>query len=279
MGVLYTADLHGRQELYAELAKVALTHKVQAILLGGDLLPNDSDTLEEGIRLQQEFIVRDLFPSLKRLQEHGIEIYLMLGNDDFKRNERLFEEEAEKHGFKPLHRRVYPLGSRHRVAGYSFVSPTPFLLKDWEKYEDSSRQLRPGSIPLEYPKAVFTSKARETTTIREDLEALAKQVGNVKDAIFVIHDPPFGTALDRLTYGQPMGSCAVRDFISTHQPYLTLHGHIHESPRVTKRYTTRLGRTTCVNPGQRAQLHAVIFDLEDVEGTLTHTVFGKPLLF
>jgi len=275
MRVLYTADIHGRRELYAALAKIALVHKVQAILLGGDLLPNDFDTLKEGIRLQREFIVCDLFPSLERLQEQIIEIYLMLGNDDFKCNERLFEEEAQKHGFKPLHRRVYPLGSKHRVAGYSFVSPTPFLLKDWEKYEDGSRRLRPGSIRLDYPKAVFTSEARETTTIQEDLEALAKQVGNIKDAIFVVHDPPFDTDLDRLSYGQPVGSRAVRDFILTRQLYLTLHGHIHESPQVTKRYATRLGRTICVNPGQGVQLHAVIFDLEDIEGTLAHTIFGK----
>jgi Icc-related predicted phosphoesterase len=40
------------------------------------------------------------------------------------------------------------------------------------------------------------------------------------------------------------GSKAVRRAIETHQPLLSLHGHIHESAGVVK-----IGRTTSVNPG------------------------------
>ena len=40
------------------------------------------------------------------------------------------------------------------------------------------------------------------------------------------------------------GSKAVRRAIETHQPLLSLHGHIHESGGVVK-----IGRTTSVNPG------------------------------
>jgi Icc-related predicted phosphoesterase len=40
------------------------------------------------------------------------------------------------------------------------------------------------------------------------------------------------------------GSQSVRKAIETHQPMLSLHGHIHESQAVI-----RMGRTTCINPG------------------------------
>jgi uncharacterized protein len=42
----------------------------------------------------------------------------------------------------------------------------------------------------------------------------------------------------------PVGSHAVRAALETHQPLLSLHGHIHESRGVAK-----LGRTTALNPG------------------------------
>src|SRR5574341_442866 len=64
--------------------------------------------------------------------------------------------------------------------------------------------------------------------------------------------------LDRLHGGlTPIGSRAVRRFIDSRQPPLTLHGHVHESPGVE-----RLGKTVCVNPGDSmARLHAVRVDL------------------
>jgi len=48
--------------------------------------------------------------------------------------------------------------------------------------------------------------------------------------------------------GQPVfehvGSKAVRKVLEEFQPKLGLHGHIHESAG-----TSRIGKTTCVNPG------------------------------
>ena len=67
----------------------------------------------------------------------------------------------------------------------------------------------------------------------------------------------------------------MRVFIEEHQPPLTLHGHIHESPNVSGSYTDRIGRTLCVNPGQSVEcLHAVLFDTNNLWATMCHTVFG-----
>jgi Icc-related predicted phosphoesterase len=95
--------------------------------------------------------------------------------------------------------------------------------------------------------------------LRDKIEKMAAEVGDMSRCIFNLHAPPYGTGLDTapeldatlkpttkagtVVMGS-VGSTAVRDAILQHQPMLGLHGHIHES-----RATHRLGRTLCCNPG------------------------------
>ncbi len=89
------------------------------------------------------------------------------------------------------------------------------------------------------------------------IEAVASQVPDMSRTIFNFHAPPYGTGLDeapaldatlRPIHGgavmKPVGSMAVRDAITRHQPLLSVHGHIHES-----RGVKRMGRTLALNPG------------------------------
>ena len=89
------------------------------------------------------------------------------------------------------------------------------------------------------------------------IEAVAQHVPDMGRTIFNFHAPPYGTGLDeapalddnlRPMHGgavmKPVGSMAVRDAITRHQPLLSVHGHIHESRGVKK-----MGRTLAVNPG------------------------------
>jgi Icc-related predicted phosphoesterase len=89
------------------------------------------------------------------------------------------------------------------------------------------------------------------------IDAVVSQIPDMEKAIFNFHAPPFGTGLDeapaldanlRPMHGgavmAPVGSTAVRDAINTHQPMLSVHGHIHESRGVRK-----MGRTLAMNPG------------------------------
>jgi Icc-related predicted phosphoesterase len=58
----------------------------------------------------------------------------------------------------------------------------------------------------------------------------------------------------------PVGSTSIRKIIETHQPLLTLHGHIHEAKGIE-----RIGRTLCINPGSeynKGMLSAVLVNLE-----------------
>jgi Icc-related predicted phosphoesterase len=122
---------------------------------------------------------------------------------------------------------------------------------------------------------------RHRETIQKDLNRLPKPLHN-KRAIYIMHSPPFGTRLDLIQGGTSAGSRSIKAFIEEYQPFLTLHGHIHESPEISRAYFDRIGETLSINPGQftrtdgdLSKLHAVTFEMENIEGTLTHTCFQR----
>jgi Icc-related predicted phosphoesterase len=104
-----------------------------------------------------------------------------------------------------------------------------------------------------------TTREEEDEKLEERLEGYIAQLRDVKGAIFNFHAPPFQSKLDEaplldeklnpvIRGGNvvmvPVGSKAVRKMIEKYQPFLGLHGHIHESSGSIK-----IGRTYCVNPG------------------------------
>jgi len=90
-------------------------------------------------------------------------------------------------------------------------------------------------------------------------------------AIEKIGDDAFLTALDgRVVDGVPLdvhvGSIAIQRFITERQPLLTLHGHIHESARLTGSWRDRIGRTHMFSAAHDGpELALVRFDLNDLE--------------
>lgn len=104
-----------------------------------------------------------------------------------------------------------------------------------------------------------TAREEEEGKLEKRLERYISQLKNVKTATFNFHAPPYQTKLDEaplldkdlnpiIRGGSvvmvPVGSKAVRKAIEKHQPFLALHGHIHEASGSMK-----IGRTHCVNPG------------------------------
>jgi Icc-related predicted phosphoesterase len=88
--------------------------------------------------------------------------------------------------------------------------------------------------------------------------------------------------LDFIQGGGSGGSRSIKAFIENYQPFLTLHGHIHESPDFSGHYFDRIGVTISVNPGQSIykgkdflKLYAVTFEIENPIGTLAHTWFQR----
>ena len=104
-----------------------------------------------------------------------------------------------------------------------------------------------------------TAREEPEDKLEERLERYIAAAKNKETAIFNLHAPPYKTKLDEAplldeelnpiiqggsTVMVPVGSKAVRKVIEKHQPFLALHGHIHESAGSMK-----IGRTYCVNPG------------------------------
>ena len=162
----------------------------------------------------------------EKLAGTGIRCYVSPGNDD------MFELDALIRTSKHVQLgegQAIELDQHHQLISSGWSNITP-----WHTFrEENEDQLR-----IRY-------------------ERMISQLRDVRNSVFNIHVPPYGSTLDdapeldealRPKYGghslTPVGSHAVRHVIEEYQPLLGLFGHIHEA-----RGATRLGRTLCLNPG------------------------------
>ena len=282
MIVIYTSDLHGNHELYSELFELAEERGAQAVIIGGDMLPLQG-SFQYSLLEQKEFVFAYLAPKLRDFLSRApqVTIYAMLGNDDWGASSTHLRELEEQGMLRLIHGQKHVLGDGYELIGYAHVPPTPFIIKDGERRDlqkDSAEAQRCTACCSEEEKIVVIDPRRyliQMKSIEEELEELPR-AREAHSAVYVMHSPPFRTNLDRLFDGRWIGSRAIRLFIERHQPYLSLHGHIHESSEISGQYWDRIGRTVCINPGQSPEeLYAVVFKLEDVSNTLEHTVFGR----
>ena len=278
--VLYTADLHGSRELYAEAFTLARKLRVRSVILGGDLAPHA--TVVE----QRHFFLEFLIPLLReyRGEKDSAEIFYIMGNDDWRANLPALAGSGIDR-FHHIHCLVRPFQGTTWIAGMGSVTLTPFALKDWERWEEGAE----GSVRLDGFRSredgsvhPFDFRGREWEEwIGKDLEIIGRELRPERQPLVcAFHGPPHGTALDLIHGEVHVGSREVRKFLEARRPLLSLHGHIHESPAVSGKFADRVGTTICVNPGQRmgSTLHAVWFRLEDLEGSLTHTLLGPATL-
>ncbi|MFB3854215.1 MAG: metallophosphoesterase [Vicinamibacterales bacterium] len=273
MRCFFATDLHGDERRYRGLFDAAAAGNPDAVFLGGDLLPALAgatarafldEVVGSGLR-ELRAVLKSRFPR----------VFFILGNDDPRLAEPALHAMEREGLAEYIHERRVPLGS-FDVYGYAFVPPTPFALKDWERY-DVSRYVDPGCVSPEdglcsLPLAV---EERRYATIQADL---ARLVGErpLDRAIFLFHGPAYGTSLDRAALddrrvdGVPMdvhvGSIAIRRFIEERQPLLTLHGHVHESAALSGTWRERIGRTILFSAAHSGpELALVRFDPERLD--------------
>jgi Icc-related predicted phosphoesterase len=266
---LFASDLHGHAEHYRRLLELAARERPAVLLLGGDLLPLGGE----------RFIASWLEPSFaglrRRLQEAYPLVLLILGNDDPRSAEEELAQGERQGLWRYLHgRHLEAFG--YQFFGYCCIPPSPFLLKDWERY-DVSRYVDVGAVSPEEGYRSIPANPGESAagTIRRDLERLTGEE-DLSRAVFLFHAPPYGGLLDRADLeghevehaplDLHVGSIAIRRFLESRQPYLSLHGHVHESPRLSGAWRERIGRTWCFNAAFEGPRTAVIrFRLEELE--------------
>lgn len=286
MRLFFSTDIHGSERCFLKFVNAAKAYGAEAIVMGGDitgklLVPvveepdqtftadvfgqlrtarseTEVDELTKTIRQAGSYVVRltraekdvlDLHPdkvpelfrqaivetlqrwmsvARERLEPLGVPIFVSAGNDD----ESYVDEVLGSAGYAQYPEgRVVSLPDGFEMISCGYANVTPF---------DSPRELPEEEL-----------EAR--------IEMMVSRLERPSRAIFNLHCPPQGTALDSAplldrdlrpvvrggsVVMTPAGSVATRRVIERHQPLLGLHGHIHES-----RGAQKLGRTLCVNPG------------------------------
>ncbi len=235
--IVYATDVHGDDNVYEHLLDEAIKKKAKAVIIGGDLAPLVALYAVNGIEIQRTFFEAYLIPLFENFKKiHHIEIFLIMGNDDYSINMDLLDKAEKSGAIKVLNEKPVKLG-KWELIGYPYINPSDYLIfpiQDWVKKESE---------------------------ILKDLEKSAK-ITNMQNAVYATHAPPKNTNLDILYDGNHVGSQSVRKFIEKDQPYLVLSGHIHESPMISGKISDKIGQTVCIQPGNAK---VVIIDLENPE--------------
>ncbi len=270
----FVTDLHGQPGRYRKLFDSITKELPLAVFFGGDLLPHRLKKVENYESFTDDF----LFPALEELTDNlddrTPELFIILGNDDARSEEERFIEKSADGLFNYICQKKQPFHN-FKIFGYPYIPPSPFQLKDWEKY-DVSRYVDPGCIhPTEGFRTIETTEDIEYATIKKDLEMMTDDE-DLSKAVFLFHSPPYETYLDRAALDGKsfdhvpldvhVGSIAIKRFIEQRQPLVTLHGHIHESTRITGHWKQKIERTIAFNGAHDGpELSIIKFNLEEPE--------------
>ncbi|MEE4606688.1 MAG: metallophosphoesterase [Desulfobacteraceae bacterium] len=276
----FASDLHGHKDRYLKLFQAIRAEKPRAVFLGGDLLPNPMFSMTSPDKSLDDFINGFLVTEFNTLQTllgpRYPRVFTILGNDDGRFEEASILDAATRGVWEYVHGRSVNF-DRFKVYGYAFIPPTPFLLKDWERY-DVSRYVDPGCISPEngWRSIPVSEKEMKDSTIKKDLELLTNN-DTLENAVILFHSPPYNTKLDRAALDGRMidyvpldvhvGSIAIQRFIEARQPLLTLHGHVHESARLTGAWRGRIHRSHLFSAAHDGpELALVRMDLDRLSG-------------
>jgi len=279
----FVADLHGRTARYDKLFQLINDRHPRAVFIGGDILPlHNRGAGSMHSSFLDDYLIPNFQKLKKRLQDDYPAIFLILGNDDPASEEQAIIETAGLSIWEYVHNKKTSLDKRP-VYGYACVPPTPFRLKDWERY-DVSRYVDPGCIPPEagVHTVLFDENTIKYSTIKSDLAKLTGN-DNLHDAIILFHSPPYNCHLDRaaldgryidhVPLDVHVGSIAIREFIESRQPLITLHGHIHESARLTGSWIEQFGRTYAYSAAHDGpELAVVEFEPEKPSEAVRHLI-------
>ncbi len=271
MNCFFVTDLHGKTSRYQALINEIKKELPDIVLIGGDLLPGFNTLYGDFIN---DYLI-PLFEDLKNeLKNKYPKIFMIMGNDD----PRIEEEKlilAEKRGIWDYIHEKKITYKDFDFYGYAYVPPTPFRLKDWEKF-DVSNYVDIGCVsPLEGSRTIAVDPVDiEHYTIAKDLQNLIQ--GNLSRAICLFHAPPYKTHLDRadldgriidhVQVDVHVGSIAIKNFIEKQQPKITLHGHIHESSQITGYWQQKINNTYSYSAAWLGtELALVKFDPEKLE--------------
>lgn len=271
---LYTADVHGNKYQYLAAFEKAKELNLDAVVFGGDLAPKMKEkedgtiqsysSMESMLKAQKEFY-NWMVPEFEKFtKETGIDVYAMLGNDDFKSNEKMLKKASEQGKFKLLNGNSYKINNKVDIVGNSYVDLTPFKIKDWEMWDLSSDTVADNlyndlhgylSNNNEFSEIDFKKIDPKENSLEKYLSNRIKNLSDPQKTIYVFHAPPYKTNLDLLPNGVNAGSKAIKKYFEEQGGLLGLHGHIHEAVDSSGKYIDKIRDTTVASPGNHPYDH------------------------
>jgi len=268
------SDLHGLKPRFELLARL-LDEGIDTLLVAGDVARG-------GYPEVQQADVRENFRQLLD-GRRDVRVFAIPGNDDWAVVEKTLREFQE---VSVPTDRALPLDARLSVAGYPFVPVTPFLMKDFEKWDTPDDPVLPAAAEdlkqALIERGINISGLRSegmslrdfefdpedrSDNIAADMDRLAA-FSDPRETLYLIHCPPAGYRDAGLSPqgSKPIGSRAVLDFIRKHEPRMTIHGHSHEAvDRGGGEFRFQIGGSTVllVGPGNDpAVLNFLLLDPE-----------------
>jgi Icc-related predicted phosphoesterase len=283
MKIIYTSDLHVDPNHLDRLLAAGEHFQLDAVLIGGDLIPVGGWTLSASIKTQKKWIQDIFFPRLNIFNGKfpGTSFFFDFGNDDLMANRSLVADKAGEY-FNLIHMELVDINPNLSLVGYMTVPPTPFKLKDWEKLDTANQDGIDENTRIKGAKTVTGVERPHKLklsdgTIEDDLakltELLEKPPWQERLFLFISHCPPLDTKLDVIPDGRHVGSLAIRRFIEywgdTGRLQAAFHGQIHESPWMSGEVYDQIEGVPCFNVGQQAgQLRSLYFDSTDLESSM-----------
>ncbi|MFX0155936.1 MAG: metallophosphoesterase [Candidatus Hodarchaeota archaeon] len=269
MKLLYVTDIHGIEWKFNEIYQIAASLKIDIVINGGDML-----TFKGNLLHQDRFITGFLDEYFSRFESMKIYHLGLLGNDDLGTFDDLFQNTCDKYSYvvNIAQNKFQIKGSKYEFIGMNYMTDFPFGLKDRARKDTKDFELprQFGKQYLSSPNGFkkiedWVSYVDTLPTIEDELRNLVKP-SDMNNTIYIFHSPPANIDLDVTHDGRKVGSKAEYAFLKENQPKISFHGHIHESPDVSGKWFSKLGKTICIQPGQSQQhenfLNCVIVDLE-----------------
>ena len=197
-----------------------------------------------------QIFLQEALKTVKRWMEYAetkldgtpVRVFVCPGNDDMFEIDDIIRQSSR---VELVEGKVIRLDEHHEMINAGWSTPTP-----WHTHREESED-----------------------QLRARIQAMIDQLQDVKNSVFNLHDPPYGSGLDeapeltadmRPAYAGrsliPVGSKAVLELIEKYGPLLGLFGHIHEG-KGTRKYRN----TLCINPGsmyEQGMLHGAVVELK-----------------
>lgn len=196
--------------------------------------------------------LRDGRKILKFLNSLEVPVYIVPGNWDWTEDKDSNSSFLKKNNYanmiknisniKDVHNKKLKIGD-FEVIGYGISSGPEYPQNTADLKLYTKKELKKKKI--EYKKEI------------KKVESLFKKAS--KPIIFLSHNVPFNTSLDKITnrqsprYGEHYGSLIAKKVIEKYQPLLCIGGHMHEHFGMCK-----IKNTTCINAGFGSDINTSI---------------------